>query len=60
MHGTVRLILWLIVTCGLCMTEKFIPPQETAFRTLVALTFMLWCLVGAAYGVRGIWRFMRS
>ena len=60
MPAFLKVVLWLLVVCFLLIIEKYIPPAEYEFRLVVALTFMLWNLVGLVYGLRGIWRFMRS
>jgi hypothetical protein len=60
MHAFLKVVGWFAVLCFLAITEKYIPKQEDAFRIAVALTWLLWIFVGAAYGLRGMWRFLRA
>jgi hypothetical protein len=60
MHAFLRVILWIMVCCFLLIVEKNISPKEYEFRLVVALTFLLWNLVGLVFGLRGLWRFLRS
>jgi len=60
MHAILKVFGWLAVIVLLTISEKYIPKQETAFRMAVALTWLLWIFVGAAYGLRDVWRFLRS
>lgn len=60
MHAFIKVILWLAVILLLTISEKYIPRQEAAFRMAVALTWLLWLIVGGLYGLRGLWRFLRA
>jgi hypothetical protein len=60
MHALGKVVLWFAVVCFLLIVEKNIPKDETGFRMAVALTWLLWMILGALYGMRGVWRFLRS
>lgn len=60
MHPFLRVCVWFLVMFLIAVIHYIIPRQELIFRYTVAFTFLLWLVVGAAYGLRGIFRFIMS
>lgn len=58
MHWFPRLIVWVIVLGFIPVVTSWIPKEESTLRTLLALTFLLWILVGLALAIRGTFRFL--
>jgi len=60
MHPIARTLLWLAILALILFSETIIPKSEQVMRTCGALTFLLWLLVGAAWFLRGMYRFIVS
>jgi hypothetical protein len=60
MHPFVRFFLWVGVLAVILVTTSWIPKSESVLRSLMAGTFLLWFLVGVAWFLRGMYRFIVS
>jgi hypothetical protein len=60
MHAFFRVVAWLVVMLLIAAIHYQIPRSESAFRAVLTLTFMLWLVVGALYGLRGVFRFFMA
>lgn len=53
-----KVVIWFLVLGALFFFEGIIPKNEKEFLKLGALVVLVWLIGGAAYGVRGIFRFL--
>ena len=60
MHALLRVIAWVGIMLFIILSMHWTPKTEIAFRFAIALTFVIWLLVGGVWGLRGIWRILNS
>lgn len=60
MHWYVRIFLWVGVLAVILVGTSWLPKSENVLRSLMAGTFLLWVLVGVAWFLRGMYRFIVS
>lgn len=60
MHWFVRLFLWVGVMATILVVTSWLPKSETGLRSVFSLTFVLWLIVGGAWLIRGLYRFVVS
>lgn len=58
MHPFVRLFLWCGVLATILVVTSWLPKSESVLRSLLAGTFLLWVIVGVAWFLRGMYRFI--
>ena len=60
MHWFVRVFLWLGVMATILVVTSWLPKGENGLRSMFAGTFLLWLLLGVAWFLRGVYRFIAS
>lgn len=58
MSSFAKVAVWFVVLIGMICIEGIIPKNEKEFLKLGVLVMFAWLIGGAAYGARGIFRFL--